>query len=201
MKKLLKKGLALRASTELSRMSERRESNGFTLIELLIVIALLGALAIGLIGALDPFEQLKKGTDTGTRNTVSEVHSAIIRYYALKNFFPWCTDAGACHAFAEAEKLNSVAMTDAIAAIVLTGELKSNFTTMQSGELGKVYVYGADTGTDVTVCYLPGSKSFKSDANTVWTDMKGTKQLVKTGDPATDCTGLGGTKTCYWCVQ
>ena len=46
---------------------------GFTLIELLIVIALLGALAVGLLAALDPFEQLKKGTDTGTRNTVSEI--------------------------------------------------------------------------------------------------------------------------------
>ena len=42
---------------------KNRLQKGFTLIELLIVIALLGALAVGLIGALDPFEQLKKGTD------------------------------------------------------------------------------------------------------------------------------------------
>ncbi|MEK7634177.1 MAG: prepilin-type N-terminal cleavage/methylation domain-containing protein, partial [Patescibacteria group bacterium] len=65
---------------------------GFTLIELLIVIALLGALAVGLLAALDPFEQLKKGTDTGVRNTVSEVHGSIIRFYAIKNYMPWCTD-------------------------------------------------------------------------------------------------------------
>ena len=50
----------------------KRQKSGFTLVELLIVIALLGALAIGLIGALDPFEQLKKGTDTGTRDLVNK---------------------------------------------------------------------------------------------------------------------------------
>ena len=45
---------------------------GFTLIELLIVIALLGALAVGLLATIDPFEQLKKGRDTSKKNTVSE---------------------------------------------------------------------------------------------------------------------------------
>ncbi|HEX7542609.1 MAG TPA: prepilin-type N-terminal cleavage/methylation domain-containing protein, partial [Patescibacteria group bacterium] len=68
-------------------------NKGFTLIELLIVIALLGALAVGLLAALDPFEQLKKGTDTSVRNTVSEYQGAVIRYYAIKNQMPWCHDA------------------------------------------------------------------------------------------------------------
>ena len=36
------------------------QNKGFTLIELLIVIALLGALAVGLLATIDPFEQLKK---------------------------------------------------------------------------------------------------------------------------------------------
>ncbi|MFS8159790.1 MAG: prepilin-type N-terminal cleavage/methylation domain-containing protein, partial [Candidatus Roizmanbacteria bacterium] len=66
------------------------KKSGFTLIELLIVIALLGALAVGLLAALDPFEQLKKGTDSGVRNTVSEIQGAAIRFYALKEHQPWC---------------------------------------------------------------------------------------------------------------
>ena len=55
------------------------KNKGFTLIELLIVIALLGALAVGLLAAVDPFEQLKKGSDTATRNTVITIINAVIR--------------------------------------------------------------------------------------------------------------------------
>ncbi|MFH0773343.1 MAG: prepilin-type N-terminal cleavage/methylation domain-containing protein, partial [bacterium] len=40
----------------------KKITRGFTLIELLIVIALLGALAVALLAALDPLEQIKKGT-------------------------------------------------------------------------------------------------------------------------------------------
>ena len=64
---------------------------GFTLIELLIVIALLGALAVGLLATIDPFEQLKKGRDTSQRNTTAEFYNANLRYYATKGNFPWGT--------------------------------------------------------------------------------------------------------------
>jgi len=169
-------------------MKKLYSNKGFTLVELLIVIALLGALAIGLIGALDPFEQLKKGTDTGTRNSVSEVHSAIIRYYALKGFMPWCTDALTC-TNPSGTPLLSAPMVSALSMITLTGELKTNFTAINSGELGKVFVTG--TETDVAVCYKPGSKSFRSDINT--------KYLVDAG-AGTGC-GTTDATACYWCVR
>ena len=165
---------------------------GFTLVELLIVIALLGALAIGLIGALDPFEQLKKGTDTGTRNSVSEVQSAIIRYYALKGMMPWCPTAGCV--------LNQTYVTSAplteglsyLSNIVVVGELKTNFTTVQSGELAKIFVTGTDA--QVVVCYKPGSKSFRSDLNTRY-NRDGTEALVGT------CKTSPDSAACFWCVQ
>src|SRR3989339_212685 len=99
---------------------------GFTLIELLIVIALLGALAVGLLAALDPFEQLKKGTDTGVRNTVSEVHGAVIRYYGIKNYMPWCTDGDTC-TDPSSTLMNSAEGTTMLNAIIATGELKTDF--------------------------------------------------------------------------
>lgn len=165
---------------------------GFTLVELLIVIALLGALAIGLIGALDPFEQLKKGQDTGTRNTVSEVQSAIIRYYALKGIMPWCS-TDPCPA-ADYQDITGVLLSDnsmsgVLDKIVQTGELKSNFTTLQSKEMGKIHISG--TASQAVVCYQPTAKSFRSDMNTKYDATGGS-------DDTCDSTDTGA---CYWCVQ
>jgi len=169
----------------------KKYNKGFTLIELLIVIALLGALAVGLLAALDPFEQLKKGTDTGVRNTVSEVQGSIIRFYAIKNYMPWCTAAGACGTEPIGIPLTDSAMTTMITNIVGTGELKSDFSTLAgSGTLAKIYVTGVDAAATVSVCYRPTAKSFLSDPNT-----KYNKSGVLTTCVVTDLL------TCFWCVK
>lgn len=170
---------------------------GFTLIELLIVIALLGALAVGLLAALDPFEQLKKGTDTGVRNTVSEVHGAIIRYYGIKNYMPWCSNGATCtttldgvaDTFVSPVVLSSLPQT--IQAIVDAGELKSDFTQLAGGAADKIYVNGSNSGATVSVCFKPTAKSFIKDPNTKFT------QAGVGTCAAADPTQL----TCYWCVK
>ena len=166
---------------------------GFTLIELLIVIALLGALAVGLLAALDPFEQLKKGTDTGVRNTVSEIHGAIIRYYGIKNYMPWCTDADTC-SDPSALQMDAAGGTTIIDAIVSTGELKNDFAELAgTGTLGKIFVTGVNADATVAVCYAPTAKSFASDANTKYTNAGVTPNgTCPTNDPADNC---------YWCVK
>ncbi len=169
---------------------------GFTLIELLIVIALLGALAVGLIGALDPFEQLKKGTDTGTRDLVNQVQTAVIRYYSVKNNMPWCPDGTNCPADPNKTDLLTAPLTVSITNMVNAGELKSDFTTIQSKNLTKIFVSGSQVNNTVAVCYLPTSKSFLADPNTKF-NQDGT--LV--ANPSTDCKGNGGATTCYWCIQ
>lgn len=160
---------------------------GFTLIELLIVIALLGALAVGLIGALDPFEQLKKGTDTGTRDLVSQVQTAVIRYYSIKNAFPWTTDPSS-------EALNGTNMSTAIANLIAAGELKSTFNEINANNLTKVWTTGNSTANTVVVCYKPTSKSFQADPNT--------KYKID-GTAGTTCKSFTppGATDCYWCVQ
>ena len=174
------------------RLSLITSQSGFTLIELLIVIALLGALAVGLIGAIDPFEQLKKGTDTGTRDIVNQLQTAVIRYYSVKNTMPWLVAS-------EPDKtpLNAAPMVDAITNMVGAGELKSDFTTIQAGKLDKVFVTGSIANNTVVACYLPTSKSFKADPNTKF-DQAG----VPVADE-TQCVGhsANGATVCYWCIQ
>src|SRR3989338_7507518 len=64
----------------------------FTLIELLIVIAIIGILAVAILIALDPIEQTNRAIDVKLVTASGEIRGAINRYYAAKQYFPWCTD-------------------------------------------------------------------------------------------------------------
>jgi len=167
-------------------------NSGFTLIELLIVIALLGSLAVGLLATVDPFEQLKKGRDTSTRNTVSELYNSFIRYYAINSYFPWTTNN------VVAEDMNADRIY--ISEIITAGELKEKFVDLATtGRLQKIFVTSTSPATgnkeSVAVCFSPESKSFRKDDNTMF-DVSG---IVM--DDTSACQGKGGSATCYWCVQ
>ena len=172
----------------------KKSKFGFTLIELLIVIALLGALAVGLMAALDPFEQLKKGDDTGVRNTVSELHGAVIRYYAIKSQMPWAAIGPTL------DMTNASTGYDAanITGIVDAGELKADFSTLAGGQLARINIAGTDM--TVTVCFKPASKSFRSDPNTKY-NASGVE--VPSADVQATCFSQTSAPTydCYWCVR
>lgn len=164
-----------------------KSTRGFTLIELLIVIALLGALAVGLLATIDPFEQLKKGRDTSTRNTVSEFYNANLRYYSTKAQFPWGTDV-----------LSTTSVYDlgsTVTALVNAGELKNNFMNLAgTGNLAKIFVTSTAQEA-VAVCFKPESKGFQIDPNTVYDQGGGT-----TIPNCKSMTSVGGTD-CYYCIQ
>lgn len=162
---------------------------GFTLIELLIVIALLGALAVGLLAAIDPFEQLKKGRDTSTRNTTSEFYNASLRFYATNASLPWATNL----AFNASTMTSGVISATAIPTLITAGELKAKFYQLAgSNNLGRIYITSPNTET-LVACFIPESKSFKQDANVVYDNV---------GSATTGCQAAGGAGTgCYWCIQ
>lgn len=76
---------------------KQRLARGFTLVELLIVIALLGVIATIVIAAINPIEQANRASDAGMKADASQIVSAVQRYYASHNQFPWqataCTGA------------------------------------------------------------------------------------------------------------
>lgn len=169
-------------------------SKGFTLIELLIVIALLGALAVGLLATVDPFEQLKKGTDTSTRNTVSELYNAFIRYYSVKSAMPWSTDVTALTASDD----KMVSAGGFIPKVITAGELKNDFIQLAGGSLASIYITSTADAlglyNNVAVCFAPQSKSFANDTNA--------KYLSDSNPGGTgQCKGTGGTADCFWCIK
>lgn len=174
-------------------------TKGFTLIELLIVIALLGALAVALLAALDPLEQIKKGTDTGVRNTVAEIHGAIVRYSALQGgVMPFTT--GGTLAFTNVGTIPSSEAYVALQKVIDSGELKSDFAALAGAQLEKIYITGANSSGNqsVAVCYAPTAKSFRLDANTKFGSGNGTVPELS-GCPSVSGTVSGG--VCYWCVR
>lgn len=58
---------------------------GFTLIELLIVIAILGVLAVVVLVAINPVQQLARTRDAGRISTVSQLGHAVEAYYTSHN--------------------------------------------------------------------------------------------------------------------
>ena len=65
--------------------------SGFTLVELLIVIALLAAIALIVIAAINPVEQANRARDTRLNSDAGQVISAVERYFATTDEFPWVT--------------------------------------------------------------------------------------------------------------
>ncbi len=166
-----------------------RTVKGFTLIELLIVIALLGALAIGLLATIDPFEQLKKGRDTSTRNTVAEIYNSELRYYATKGQFTWGTGT----------TLTSVSISNIgsdITSLINSGELKNRFEELAgTANLAKILVTST-APEHLAVCFRPESKSFQADPVT---QFQSDAQTAAAGTCKSQ-TSVGGTD-CYLCIQ
>jgi len=60
---------------------KRLINRGFTLIELLIVMAILGVLAVVVLVAMNPVQQLARTRDTGRKSSVTQVGRALEAYY------------------------------------------------------------------------------------------------------------------------
>ncbi len=66
-------------------MTVHKNLKGFTLIELLIVMAILGVLAVVVLVAINPVQQLARTRDTGRISSVAQIGHAVEAYYASHN--------------------------------------------------------------------------------------------------------------------
>jgi len=162
---------------------------GFTMIELLIVIAVLGVLAVAVLSAINPIEQINRGRDTGSRSDAEQLLSAIDRYNAAQLIWPWQCASDSPDAI-DPLKLVDAAWVDVVgptgctasgcsvlgklsvpipadpAGCVGTDEIKQTFVVRLTNErANNLHVfYRGDAGDSVYVCFNPQSGSFSDEA-------------------------------------
>ncbi len=160
---------------------------GFTLVELLVVIGILGILAAGLLAAIDPLEQLKKGRDQSKRGIAIELNNAVIRYYAVFGTMPWGNAALA------AEALST--FTAPVNLLTGAGELKPTFMGALPGNFGgALTVMGGISGGGFAVCFDPESKSISRDPSSIFSSLA--------AYPPTEGINPGTTDSgWFWCAR
>ena len=202
------------------------KNKGFTLIELLVVITLIGVLAVAVLSALNPIEQINKGRDAGRRADAAQIMSAIDRYYASNELYPWNNSAAFSDYYdgvdlaykATGEKagvgvcggltvmaVNQSANGCTLDGVLISGwELKSQFGKRKAFRTGAIkedvfYVVKEDDDPSVAVCFIPSSAATRTN----WDKLK---RVDLAADPAiTDCVAPAPTWTtvalsCYVCI-
>lgn len=197
----------------LARLS--RSQAGFTMIELLIVITILGILAVAVLAAINPIEQINRSRDTASRGDAEQLLSAINRYYAFNGFYPWQTGAAdtgnADLAWSEfdstltdsstdctvAEKLSTVAGVDCNAAS--SGELQNTFITrITAATYNPLFVFNNGSAGDSTyVCFAPVSNAFVNEVNLrLDPEQDGTLTNYPSDYPNASTEAIGNTTDC-----
>ncbi len=153
------------------------------MIELLIVIAVLGVLAVAVLAAINPIEQINRGRDTGSRSDSEQLLSAIDRYNASQMLWPWEAAADDADAVAWAQITALAPAQPSGAACPMLSVLRHDATDVNcsgTDEVKQSFVnrlgtnpaynalymeYGGETGDSVYVCFSPQSMSFAQEAD------------------------------------
>ncbi len=143
------------------------------MIELLIVIAVLGILAVAVLAAINPIEQINRGKDTGSRSDSEQLIGAVDRYYTanVNGLYPWqvvTTDPGVTGWIAVGAGWVDTAAATVLSKISGTGtaEVKEAFANrIVATGYNTLFVYNRGTQGDSTyVCFKPKSANFVTEA-------------------------------------
>lgn len=199
---------------------------GFTMIELLIVIAILGILAVAVLSAINPIEQINRGRDTGSQSDAEQLLNATERYVAFQGYLPWQIAADATTrglqsvggGLVEFTSLvvdaNNCTIVDKLGKgnpldVLCKGadELKETFFNRVLGaSANPLYIY-REPGMSATtyVCFQPQSSAFLNQAKTRCGDDTGVNlpdDLVSAAAEVCSPTGSVGldTTTELYCI-
>lgn len=178
---------------QINFLQKIRSQAAFTMIELLIVIAILGILAVAVLAAINPIEQINRGRDTGSRSDSEQALSAIDRFYAYKGYYPWVTNpnddatlawrgvsgattitfgGGSIAAWADNGTPTPCYVLDKISdgntdgSCPGTNEVKRSFVDkITKSDYNHLYAYyNGDPGSSLYICFKPQSGAMQEEA-------------------------------------
>lgn len=171
-------------------------SKGFTLVELLIVIAIIGVLAVALLAAINPVEQLRKSRDAGKLADARELLNAYERFFTSFGYYPWDTDA-ANQLPRTTPVTPDFTATPGDQPLITQNEIKSGFQNRNT--LGLLWVSESATNEQVSICFEPESDAARQNGS-----MGAMQNVTNTAATAPTCPAAyeGGDDgaTCYVCV-
>ncbi len=153
---------------------------GFTLLEILVVVGILSVVAIGLLAALDPLEQLRKGRDASRRNLATALIQAINRYNLAYGSWPYTLP--------EKEKWTNEA-TQPTGFFNRLEEAREQKTGFGEENYATVMYIATDASGNPRVCFLPEAEVNRQSTLMKYDDTFGT--ISCTGDP----------RICYLCIN
>lgn len=141
------------------------------MIELLIVIAVIGILAVAVLSAINPLEQINRGRDTGSRSDSEQVLGAVDRFYTIQQFYPWQQDVNDATDVIAWTPLTTAAVEGETTLIIDrmaqagTEEIKQSFADRLKDDKYKLFIYKAEgTENSTYLCFKPKSASFQTEA-------------------------------------
>ena len=186
---------------------------GFTLIELLIVIALIGILAVALLSAINPLEQLRKGRDSARKADAAELMNAVERFYASYQCYPWdlaaCDNTVVLAGATDTPTMDLTAAGEIMTQLLAKNELKTQFSdrvnTVGNVSYQKLWVvedgWVSGVAGSVSVCFEPESKTGRSGGLGRMRDQVSfTTSAVVADCSTTNYLGGGAGALCWICV-
>ena len=152
------------------------------------MISVIAVLAVAILSAINPVEQINKAKDTASKSDAAEVLNAMERYFATFGCYPWEATGIApnkkCpspYTYATQASIVVGSLPTVFQELVDKSEIKTQLQTRVLGQTNAAaknnLILTSDADQLAHVCFLPSSKTFMAQANGIANGTTGTTHV------------------------